>query len=630
MSIIISKIRIKNFRSFENIEVELSQTNILIGANNSGKTNFLRAINIALGQVRSVSAEDIYIQKDEVLSPDKKATIDIMFRPVDETGKLTSKFTAFWQEAFGTNWLQTDPQDNQHVGIRTIITYSHDGDDYKIERRPIKEWKTSSEEAIIGIRQSYSDDMVNHILAFYMDAQRDVVEDLNNRKSYLGRALSSKSLTQEQINDLEKQLAQINTNIVNMLPALQETKEKISAIASTVGTHDSSLEIKALTSHLTDLHRSLDIEFQDGKAAKMSIAQHGMGTRSWISFLTLGAYVDWILLTQKQDDPEIENFVMLTMEEPEANLHPQAQKQLYSQISIFKGQKIVSTHSPSIVAQAELFQLFHFQKKDGKTIVQKYKPTSTDDTFKDEEKKIKREILATKGELLFASAVVLCEGITEEQALPIFFEHYFGFSTFSKGINIIGVGGQNYKAFVKLFHSFSLKWFIFSDGEQQTLKSLEKVIEVIDRKQIKDCQNVIAIDQGDDYEKHLIHSGFTQEIITAINDTNGDNNFFANYVQENNHKNYKRHKTDKPPCPMCHQPIYEEDTRDYDGSEGQERAAYDCCTSGNGKARYAIPVAEQICKQNEAGKLPRKIIELFEAMKKELFLMEISSNESYT
>lgn len=619
MSIIISKIRIMNFRSFENIEVELSQTNILIGANNSGKTNFLRAVNIALGQIRSVSVEDIYIQKDEVLSHDKKATIDIMFRPVDETGKEISKFTAFWQEAFGTNWLQTDSQDNQFVGIRATITYSRDDDDYKIERRPIKEWKTSSEEAVIGIRQSYSDDMVNHILAFYMDAQRDVVEDLNNRKSYLGRALSSKSLTQEQISDLEKQLAQINTNIVNMLPALQQTKEKISAIASTVGTHDSSLEIKALTSHLTDLHRSLDIEFQDGNAAKMSIAQHGMGTRSWISFLTLGAYVDWILLTQKQDDPEVENFVMLTMEEPEANLHPQAQKQLYSQISIFKGQKIVSTHSPSIVAQVELFQLFHFQKEDGKTIVKKYKSTFKYDMLENEEKKIKREILATKGELLFASAVVLCEGITEEQALPIFFERYFGFTAFSKGINIIGVGGQNYKAFVKLFHSFGMKWFIFSDGEKQAKKSLEKVIEEIGSKQIIDCPNIIVIDQGDDYENHLIRSGFTQEIITAINDTNSDNKFFDNYVQNNNHKNYNRHKTDKPPCPKCHQPIYEDDTRDYNGEEGRKQAAYDCCTSGNGKARYAIPVAEQICKKTEAGQLPKKIIELFEALKKELF-----------
>ena len=623
MVIIISRIRIHNFRSFENLEVELLNTNILIGTNNSGKTNFLRAVNIALGQVRSVSVEDIYIQKDEVLSRDKKATIDIMFRPVDETDNMTSKFTAFWQETFGTNWLQTDSQDNQYVGIRTIIAYSRDEDDYKIERRPIKEWKNSSEEAVIGSRQSYSDDMMNHILAFYMDAQRDVVEDLNNRKSYLGRVLSSKSLTQDQINDLEKQLAQINTNIVNMLPALQQTKEKISAIASTVGTHNSSLEIKALTSHLTDLHRSLDIEFQDGKSAKMPIAQHGMGTRSWISFLTLGAYVDWILLTQKKDDPEIDNFVMLTMEEPEANLHPQAQKQLYSQISLFSGQKIVSTHSPSIVAQAELSQLIHFQKEEGKTIVQKYKSLSIDDTSVKEERKIKREILTTKGELLFASAVVLCEGITEEQALPIFFEHYFGFSAFSKGINIIGVGGQNYKAFVKLFHSFGMKWFIFSDGEPQAQNSVKKAIEEIGIKQIEDCPNVIVIDQGDDYEKHLIRSGFTQKIITAINDNNNDNNFFANYIQKNNHKNYNRHKTDKPPCQMCHQPIYEEDIRDYDGSEGQKRAAYDCCTSGNGKALYAIPVAEQICKNTEPDKLPKKIIELFEAMKKELFSGEL-------
>ena len=616
MSIIISKIRIHNFRSLENVEVDLSNTNILIGANNSGKTNFLRAINIALGQIRTCSIEDIYVHKDEKLSADKKATIDMMFQPIDGNGEITSKFTVFWQEAFGTNWLQTDLQDNQYVGIRTIITYNRDEDDYKIERRPIKEWMGSSEEASIGRKQSYSDDMINHIVAFYMDAQRDIVEDLNNRKSYIGRTLTGKSLTQEQIGELESQLEMINSKIVNMLPALQQTKDKISAIATTVGTTNASLEIKALTSHLTDLRRSLDIEFQDGEAAKMSIAQHGMGTRSWISFLTLGAYVDWILLTQMNDDPECDNYVMLTMEEPEANLHPQAQKQLYHQIMSFNGQRIVSTHSPSIIAQAELSQFLYFQKKNGKTIVKKSDATKIDEN---EKSKIRRELLATKGELLFASAVVLCEGITEEQALPVFFEHYFGFSTFSKGINIIGVGGQNYKAFVKLFHSLGIRWYIFSDGEEQAQKSVKKAIEDIGYKQIEDCPQVVLIDNNADYERHLIGNGFTKEIITAINDVNGDKDFFEKYIRKNNHTTFNRHKTEER-CSKCHQAIYKEDTRDYDGENGEQQAAYDCCTSGNGKALYAIPVAEQICKTTEADKLPTKIKSLFEVMKSDLGL----------
>ncbi|MCD4696509.1 MAG: AAA family ATPase, partial [Bacteroidales bacterium] len=39
----IQKLRIKNFRSFKEITVDLKQVNLLIGPNNSGKSNFLKA-----------------------------------------------------------------------------------------------------------------------------------------------------------------------------------------------------------------------------------------------------------------------------------------------------------------------------------------------------------------------------------------------------------------------------------------------------------------------------------------------------------------------------------------------------------------------------------------------------------
>jgi len=46
MGILIRKTRIQNFRSIESIDIELGMTNLLIGQNNTGKSNFLRAINI--------------------------------------------------------------------------------------------------------------------------------------------------------------------------------------------------------------------------------------------------------------------------------------------------------------------------------------------------------------------------------------------------------------------------------------------------------------------------------------------------------------------------------------------------------------------------------------------------------
>lgn len=88
MGILVSKVRIENFRSIEILELSLSTTNVLIGANNCGKSNFLKAINIALGQNKNISLEDIYVEKDEVLDKSKCATIDVMIRPVDDANNV--------------------------------------------------------------------------------------------------------------------------------------------------------------------------------------------------------------------------------------------------------------------------------------------------------------------------------------------------------------------------------------------------------------------------------------------------------------------------------------------------------------------------------------------------------------
>ena len=367
MGISISKVRIENFRSIENLELSLSMTNVLIGANNCGKSNFLKAINVALGQNKIVSSEDIYIGKDEVLDNTKCATIDIMLRPVDATNNILSTFSDFWIGVFTEEWITTGDPIGDYVGIRTVLQYDALRNDYIVVRKQITDWGDSISSAGVSRRKAFTGDMNTNISAFYMDAQRDVVDDIKDRKSYFGRATSRVDLSQEKVSEIERQLNDVNSQIVESIPALSQTATRIAAIASTVGVANGTIEIEPLARKITDLHKGMDVIFRDGEAARLSVSQHGMGTRSWISFLTLGAYVDWEKQRLVEDDPESESYIMLTMEEPEAHLHPQAQQKLYSQLCKFSGQKIISTHSPSIVAQAELCDLIHFEKINGKT-----------------------------------------------------------------------------------------------------------------------------------------------------------------------------------------------------------------------------------------------------------------------
>ena len=618
MGLILTNIRIKNFRSLETVDLTLGITNILIGQNNTGKSNFLKAISIALGNYREISENDIFISEGQRLDSNKSAIIDIILRPLDEDGKIKRNFSDYWAPIFTDTWITTDETNGDFVGIRTKIQYDVLKDDYSINRYSIAEWNTSIEDTKIRKPNSFNRDMSNSLTSFYMDAQRDIVEDLKNRKSYFSKTVTSSDLTEEKTLELEERLNSINKEIIDSIPSLNQTSKKIRTVGNTIGAVESIVEIEPLSRKISDLHRGLDIVFQDTNAAKFSISQHGMGTRSWISFLTLSAYVEWHDENIKKEDEDAEIFVILTMEEPEAHLHPQAQRHLYDQIRQFKGQKIISTHSQNVLAQANLSDIIHFFKEDGRTITNRFNSKLYND---EEMNRINREVINTRGELLFSHAIVLCEGITEEQALPIFFEEYFGMNPIFCGINIIGIGGQNYKTFLNLIRDFRIKWYIFSDGEKKAIKSIQEAITVITSDSLKNMKNIFIIDNNESYEKYLITSGYTALMIEAINEYENDTEYFNKFLLSHNNTSAGRKKTDKPKCKTCGQDIYEDIIREYSGDDGKSKALLDCCINSGSKTKYASVIAQKIIKHADVSRrIPPKIKTLFSVMSSDLHI----------
>lgn len=612
MGLMLTNIRIENFRSLEYVDVKLGKTNVLIGQNNSGKSNFLKAIDISLGSYREISDKDIYVSEGERLSQDKKAIIDILLRPVDENGIVQTEFTSYWMSVFTEQWITTDETNGDYVGIRTIIQFDSRKNEYVVERWNITQWTSEIKTTKVGKKRTFGSDMMDMVTSFYMDAHRDIVDDIKNKKSYFGKITSPSGLTEEMTMDLENQLNAINQNIIQNIPTLHQTNESLSMIKQTMNSTSGLIEIEPLARKISDLHKGMDIIYKDGNSARFSISQHGMGTRSWISFLTLNAYINEKVKEIKEEDEEAENYVMLTMEEPEAHLHPQAQRQLYSQIEKFHGQKIISTHSSSVLAQTDIQNIVHVEKIDGVTKIVNFDKSLYSDG---DIRKIQREVLNTRGELLFSNAVVLCEGITEEQALPIYFKEYFGEEAICCGVNVIGIGGKNYKTFLNFIKSFRIPWFIFSDGEKDTIKTVKKAIKSIGLDPDSQLPNVVILDHEQDYEKHLLANGYGELIVKAINNYEGDDNYFNNYVALNNHKSKGRKPTNDPECEKCGQRIYKDIIRQYDGEDGMQEAIYDCCTARGAKAKYATCIAKEIVGQAEKEKrIPEKVRKLLKAL----------------
>ena len=77
MAILVDTVRIANFRGIKEVEVSLAPNTLLVGANNAGKTSFLKALHLALGaDRRSISKEDFHDDGSNEKTDSKDILID--------------------------------------------------------------------------------------------------------------------------------------------------------------------------------------------------------------------------------------------------------------------------------------------------------------------------------------------------------------------------------------------------------------------------------------------------------------------------------------------------------------------------------------------------------------------------
>ncbi|MCI0471748.1 MAG: AAA family ATPase [Candidatus Aminicenantes bacterium] len=590
MGILIDTVRICNYRSLKNIEVKLSPISLLVGMNNSGKTSFLRSLQLALGvEKRFVSKDDFFIGK-EPQNQVKEILIDILIVPVDDKYQRQQAFDPNWaSEQFGSDLLRLDENDNQYVAFRTKVFFDEIKNDFIIQRFQLSEWPPKEGWEKVEVRHPLKK-RFESIPLFFIDAQRDIFDDLKDRSSYLGKLVSKIEFSPTEIEKIEKQLEALNLSVVETSPVLSHLKKRLEQLNNTISNNRKGVEITPFTKKLRDVNKGLNIHFQDNESESFPIEYHGLGTRSWASLLTFNAFISWRLKKawEENDSPF---HPVLALEEPEAHLHPDAQRHIYSQLKQTEGQKIISTHSPFIAGQCKLEEILHFFKKKDYAVVN---TIDLSDISDEDRRKIEREIMNTRGELLFARAVILAEGETEEQALPVFAREYWGQYPFELGLHFIGVGGNSkYLPFLKLLNSLNIEWFILSDGEDRTVENLKKQFKIINHDrdvEIDKMENVFIYEKGKKFESYLIDQGYQEELISAIDKVEGEN-YFESFIEKKNEKEGKRVKTGEK-CEKCGQFIYKNRKYDYKGDKCIERALLDCLDEG--KTRYSPYIAEAI------------------------------------
>lgn len=622
MSILVKTVRVNGFRALENIEVNLERTTVLTGMNNTGKTSFLKALQIVFGNRMFINPDDFCITGSTVSD---EIVIDAKIIAVDEHQKQTDIFDENWEILFSTDRIQFDSADNNFIPLRTVVTLNEINGTYKTKQYILTEWYDFEENGIFWYQQDNGSEKVfsfEEIPFFYTNTQRDIIEDIKLKTSYLGRLISKIKYDDEVVEDIEAQIKQLNENTVLSSDILLSLRDTLKELNTALDTTSEGIEITPFTKKLRDLSKGLTIHYTDD-VESFSMDYHGMGTRSWSSLLTLKALINTLHIYSETNETVF--FPILAVEEPEAHLHPNAQKKLFSQLDSIPGQKIIATHSPYIAASANLSQIRGLYKKEGKITAGQIVVS----TFSKEDlRKVKRQVVHSRGEILFSKALVFFEGETEEQALPIFAEKYFDVSFLELGIDFVGVGGSGkYLPFLKVAHSLNIPWYIFSDGETQTISGLKKDIkkyynfigEPKEQIDLSEENNIIVIVNENDFEESLIQDGYVDEIKESFKRA-FDEDYLENQISSKDGTSKGRRKTEDS-CNECNQPIYENVLRDYQGDEGYKKGLLDCMHDN--KTFLSPILAQVICKSDKD--LPPKIVELFEKIKTNIFNQNTST-----
>ena len=487
--VVIDRIRIHGFRGIEHLQMPLSSTTVLLGANNCGKSTVLKALELALSDEMVVSMADFHEPEDGRAGD--FLYVDVRFVPI--TGKKRRPyFSPAWQEEFKGH-ISRDAHGREFFAFRTAFNKQADGTTLKT-RSELVQWEAGKAGAAI--------DALPQALQFVgIDAEEDIREAFLNENSFVSRMYEKLKETLAGNPELGDYPIQ---SLRKMLDGLSETL---------VGPGSKIPDSFVLTAQNIRALFSL-VKHDAAEQAPVSALQ-GRGSLKSAAIMAILTLAD--LLVQGHRYRQKPLFLLLAAEEPETHLHPNAQRALMHEFSQLSEQLIVSTHSPYVASVCEPRE-FRSMIRTGANVRVQWLPQKLDAA---ENRSIKRLILRYRGEVLFARGVVFVEGVTEEQLIRGMFQAYFGDDPSAYGISLIGVDGKSYAPFMLTALSLKIPFCVISDNDGDArhvvLKQLVEMRRKVHVSENKKTQATCFLSPGLAIEGELVFkTQLHREIIDAL------------------------------------------------------------------------------------------------------------------
>lgn len=496
----ISRVVVRGFRCVNEISLELAPgTTYLVGENNSGKTSILLALWSALGSRRPLD-DDLRREGDGSLA--HEASVDLLLVP--------AKGQRFLPEtAQRMVMVQRDPVTGlETVGIRTSFLPSREGR-VLVTRRSFLQpdngdgWRPVAAPALPPT-------LMTHVEAHLLDASRDLVSELGNRTSVWGRILSDLQIEQdpdegEGRTDLEQALADVATRIRDASPVLSTLQSDLARLAdaqASVG----RVELQPLPLRLEELARAAEVVLHQHNEAALPLRFNGLGSRSLATLLVFQTLARLRLGADRDEPPHL----LTLLEEPEAHLHPQATSALQSLLDRLPGQRVVTTHSPQLVAQVNA-QDVRIIRRSGTGIEVLGLPPETAKRAAQFRRYVERPF----GEIMFARAVVLCDGTSERCTLPILLSAYFGCHPAGLGVSFIDCESMNQEQtgiVIQAAHDLKLPWLVFTDQDEAGELALNNIMHPETSEPLSPESAEVIMSGEKQIEQMLIDTSYIYEI----------------------------------------------------------------------------------------------------------------------
>lgn len=488
----ISKIQITNFRNFKEKEIEFNDgVNVIIGHNNAGKTNLIKALSLVIDSQRSKRLEVDDFNKNTTLAELKTRSPKISIVITIKKGKEQEPDDLVTI----SNWLTRLDSSYEALLTYEFFLPQKKEEDYLKEMALVadddpkamdKAWKVLKHSFLrFYVYKIWGGDTINQAIADaeslqkfdfqFLDAIRDVERDMLTGRNTLLREVfdffmdyeikidGAKTTDQkhQEIKDRKVLFSEkADTLIQELSLRIDSGKKEILSYAKNTGAsfNKATPNFEGSVSE-NEMYSVLKLIVQYETGIKIPATHNGLGYNNLI-FMSL-------LLAKMQVNADVEYldvnakvFTTLAIEEPEAHLHPAMQykflKFLNENKKIKKVRQIfVTTHSTHITSAVSLDEIICLHNEGGETNVGYPKKVflNGDGSENIKSKKyVQRFLDATKSDMLFAQKVIFVEGIAEQLLLSIF-ANYLGKSLEDKHIAVINVGGRYFDHFLYLFDS---------------------------------------------------------------------------------------------------------------------------------------------------------------------------------